>query len=340
MSRGLDLLLAGLVLAAPAGAAEPPRVLEEEVEVRLVLADLRVLDRAGHPVHGLKAADFRVEVDGRPAEIDALRWVDGAYSVEEVIDTEAAPATPPGQLVVLFFQRDMNPSRMVGLMRMRPEVMRFVEGLGPHDRVAVLVHDRHLKLYSDFSDDRRRLLEILDDHIVHAKRPQPVAGDTFPSLARHLDREAAARAATADEALGVIAAALKPLPGTKSLVFVGWGLGTFVGGSVMLTGDTTSAVRGLIEARTSIFGLDVTMADWHTLEIPFTRVAVDTGGFYAKTHVFSNAPMDRVARALSGHYELWFVRPDLPEGGHRLKVELRDRGGIVFHNNYYFDEDR
>ena len=55
---------------------------------------------------------------------------------------------------------------------------------------------------------------------------------------------------------------------------------------------------------TTVFSLDVTNADSHSLEVGLERVAEDTGRFYAKTHQFLPGIMRRLRLALSGHYVL------------------------------------
>jgi hypothetical protein len=71
-----------------------------------------------------------------------------------------------------------------------------------------------------------------------------------------------------------------------------------------------------------VFALDVTIADYHSLEVGLMQVAEDTGGFYAKTHIFPDAALRRMERALSGYYVLAFERPEGRSGMFRLDVGL------------------
>ena len=60
------------------------------------------------------------------------------------------------------------------------------------------------------------------------------------------------------------------------------------------------------------------------------QVAEDTGGFYAKTHLFPDQALKRVERALSGYYVLSFERPEGKPGRRRLEVDLvKGRGARV-----------
>jgi hypothetical protein len=97
-----------------------------------------------------------------------------------------------------------------------------------------------------------------------------------------------------------------------------------------MTPDYKPAVRALHAARVSVFVLDVTSADYHSLEVGLQSVAAATGGTYASTFRLPNVATDRIAHAISGHYVLTFDRPALEAaGGGRLEVKLRQRRGEV-----------
>jgi hypothetical protein len=101
--------------------------------------------------------------------------------------------------------------------------------------------------------------------------------------------------------------------------------------------DYGPALRALGEARAAVFALDVSDADYHTLEVALEKVAEDTGGFYIKTHLFPQVAMNLVAGALRGHYVLAFESP-LPRGGtHSLRIDLVGRKGTVLARNSFED---
>jgi hypothetical protein len=169
--------------------------------------------------------------------------------------------------------------------------------------------------------------------------PQTEPGP-FPSLARNFDFRAAKRAVTPERALELIANALQPIPGGKSMLYFGWGLGTIGGVTGPVASETreyAAALPALARARVNIFTLDVTDADYHTLEVRLQQVSDETGGSYQKTHVFPGLAMDRVRRALAGRYVLVFVKPPGRRGVHTIDVALAGRKGEVFARNYYED---
>ncbi len=332
----MPALATALLALLPATAAptppEPVRV-REHVEVPRVVLDVRVVDSRGDPVVGLTAPDFRVLLDGRPAELESVEWVPGSEPYAEGLTPQQAadlggPVAPPGRLIVFFFQADFAPVRLSGLMGMKARAIRLLDTLNPGDRIAVVSFDSHRKLRQDFTNDRKRLLAAIHDAILFGREPGLAPGP-FPSLARAWDEAAARRAAEPETGLLVTAEALAPLPGAKSLVFFGWGLGHLARPWVVMGHDYGRARRALERARVSVFAIDVTDADYHDLELGLERVAADTGGFYAKTNLFPSQAMTRLAGAIAGRYVLVVIKPDLPRGTHTVAVELKARRGTV-----------
>jgi VWFA-related protein len=344
------LLLLGLLpaLQPPDPTPTPTPRFRESVDVERVLLDARVVDGRGEPLEGLKVADFDVRVDGKPVLLESVQWVSAPMAggrpdppVAPSADGEAVTEPPPapGRLIVFFFQKDLNPTRIIGLMRMQEEAVKLLKSLGPDDRVAVASYDSHLKLWLDFTPDRARLRQAIKHSILFAEEPPPLeAEDDGPSLAHSYSREAARRAATPETALLVLAEALRPLPGAKSMAYFGWGLGTFVAGfGVMMERDYGPARQALLDSRTAVFVLDVTDADYHTLEVGLEAVAYDTGGFYAKTHMFPSQAGSRLKAVLAGYYVLVFVKPPGRPRVHSLDIRLRGRSGTVFAKPTYAD---
>ena len=223
---------------------------------------------------------------------------------------------------MLFFQRHTFPSRITGMMQMLKRADEFITTLGPDDRVAILTYTSHLKLYADFTNDHEYLRELIQRRIVPYRPPPPPGPGPFPSLAAHFDHEAARNAASPEEALRVTARALTPLRGSKTMLYIGWGMGFMSGGAVQMRSEYPAALRALLDARVTVFPLDVTRADYHSLEGPLIRVARDTGGYYMKTYYSSYFAMDSIASIIMGRYELVFEKPDLPPGKHSITIRL------------------
>jgi VWFA-related protein len=320
----------------------------EEARVERVVVDAYVINSAGNPIPDLSLENFQVRVDGKSVALESVEWIpaDKPEAVPlEGVEGEEAPAEssgseiPPGRLLVFFFQTDFTPIRLIGLVRMGIQARHFLDTLLPTDRVAVLSFDSHLKLRQDFTSDRDKIRAAIDASLRTGSPPEPDP-DSAPSLAREFDFRAARKAVTPEKALAIISHAARPIAGAKSLIFFGWGLqiiGGAYGANPQDIHDYQEAMPALAAARINIFTLDVTDADYHSLENTLHNVSDLTGGLYIKTNHFANLAMDRVRRAISGRYVLVFVKPDGPRGVHRIDVRLAGRKGEVNARQFYVD---
>jgi len=328
-----------LVCASAALAAQQRPRFTERVDVSRVLVDARVVDRQGQPIRGLRPEDFRVRIDGAEARVESAVWVDGGG-----VDRDGAPlpstairgsAQPPaGRLIVFLFQKDLEPSRIVGLMRMLIQARSFLDTFRPEDRVAVTSFDSHLKIWIDFTGDMERVRRIFERGILF-ERPGPIGSVDGISLVARLDPTRAKRAYSMEEALLDIADALEPLPGSKSLVIIGHGWGRLSGSTLFFDREYGHAVEAFQAGRVTVFTLDTTSADYHTLEAGLISVAETTGGFFERTHIFSQRALDRLAGALAGHYVLFVEKPFGPIGYHKVDVGLtRVKGTVMAKSGY------
>jgi VWFA-related protein len=257
--RRVPLLLAA-ALAAVGAAQEPPHRLPG-IETSRVVLEARVTDSRGLPVRGLAAADFRVEVDGREVEVESAVWVEergsDRGSDRDRLSSGLSRGPDPSRTIVLLFQKDFEGSRLRGLLRALGQAKELLASLNPRDRVAVLTFDSHLRLHLDFTADFAAVSRTLDESVL-LRWPGPVEAGEPPSLAAHLDRTEAREAASPEQALLALGRALQPLPGAKTIVLFGYGLGQLRGGTFVLDHDYGRARAALDEARAAVFCLDVT----------------------------------------------------------------------------------
>lgn len=332
-ARSLLLALLGAALV-PAVAPAQEAIFDDVVEVIRLEIEVRVLDRRGDPIPGLGPADFDVMLDGVPIPVEAAdrpgeEVPDPAATSPEPGEAAAAPALP--RLVVLFFQRHSLPSRARGLMRMTHEARAIVGELGPGDLAAVVSFGPPLHLHTDFTGDRDRLLAALDS--VAPFRAVEARDEPAPPVTVRLPARTAKGIRTVERALEILAHLLEPLPGAKSFLFFGWGVGELSGGAVSAGPDLHRAHAAFARGKTAFFALDVTQADHHTLEALLHELAHDTGGMFLRTFHQPEGTMAAATAALAGHYRLTLVPPaglDL-EGELRLEVRLRGTPGEVLH---------
>ena len=327
------------MLAALLFALQQPK-LQEQITVERVIVDARVTDSTGNPLTGLKPSDFRVKIDGKPAVVESADWIADTAAQREVDETIAQstttapappPQPPPGRLLVFFFQTDFarNNARVLGQMKLLQLEEEWLDWLEPADRVAVLSFDSHLKFRLDFTNSKHDIANAMEQSLLISDPPWPQKVP-MPSLASRLKPEELQKAGSPERALIEISNALINIPGPKSLILFGWGMGRFSRDGVKMAPNYWIARQALEMARVSVFSIDFTEADFHSLAAGLEKVAGDTGGFYASTHNFPHLAAQRLRNTLAGHYELEVRKPQTSfRGTHLIEVD------VVGHRNAY-----
>ena len=337
MARSAVCLLLLAVLFVPAAApAQDPKLAEqfgEEITVRLISMTVRAVDGRGRPITGLGPEDFRVKVGKKEVPVVGVDWFSSGEPAPAAPD--AAPeavveSRPAGKLVVFWVQSDFDPSRVSGQLRLWPYIDEFIATLHPADRMAVISYDSHLHLRQDFTRDLEAVHAAVYRGMLHGDS-ETGAGSGDVSLLGSFDFQAAQEAASPERALEVTADAFAALPGEKIIVYLGWGLGRMSSFGVHMTPAFYPAVRALRRANIPVFVLDITSADYHSLEVGLEAVAHATGGTYQKTHVLTGLATDFLAQAISGHYVITIDPATVSAKGGPVTVELRDRkkGSVI-----------
>lgn len=335
---GRTALLLALLLFPRPGSAQDPKLKDEfgeEITVSLISMTVRAVDGRGRPITGLRPEDFRVRVGKKEVPVVGVDWFSSgepapAIAVPGVPAAPIPEPRPAGKLVVFWVQADFEPSRVSGQLRLWPYIDEFIRTLHPADRMAVISYDSHLHLRQDFTRDLEAVHAAVYRGMLHGDS-ETGAGSGDLSLAGSFNVEAANDAASPERALEVTAEALADLPGEKIIVYLGWGLGRFGSFGVQMTPAFYPAVRALRRADIPVFVLDVTSADYHSLEVGLEAMAHATGGTYQKTHVLTGLATDFLAQAISGHYVLTIDPDTVPARGGPVTVELRDRkkGSVI-----------
>jgi VWFA-related protein len=169
---------AGFVLAGALAAAQAPPTPEVtfKVEVNYVEEDVRVVDRDGNFVRGLKQEDFQVLEDGKPQKVQTFGIVDipdrrprkPLYLAPDALPIEPDVAVNKqvldGRLyLVVLDDYHVAPLRTQNVKNL---ARRFVlEKLGPDDQAAVVVTSGLTQASQDFTQNRRLLLEAIDNFV-------------------------------------------------------------------------------------------------------------------------------------------------------------------------------
>jgi VWFA-related protein len=342
----VGVVLAALALCGTRAAglqeAQQPRF-AERVDVSRVIVDVRVVDNRGGPIVDLVVEDFAVRIDGKAARVESARWVGGsepqAVAKARVASPASIPPDPPspGRLILFLIQKDFEGKRIQGLMHMLREALDFLDTLTADDRVAILSFDSHLKIWIDFTNDLEGLRRVLKRGIL-MERPPALQQEGAISLVGRLPQSRGQKTYNIEKGLRLIAEALEPLPGSKAIVLLGHGFGRFNPGissapletsTVTMENGYEETVRALVASRASVFSLDVTRADYHSLEQGLRQVADETGGFYERTHLFPEVAMRKLRGALAGYYVLFVEKPAAESRAHKIDVELTRRKGNV-----------
>ena len=218
----------------------------ETITVERILIDARVTDGTGEPILNLTPEEFRVKIDGKVAKVESVDWIPETSVTRELADAEreeSAPTDanvieepkPQGRLLVFLFQTDFarNKVRIGGQMKIMSYIDDMLETLEPEDRVAVLSYDSHLKFRLDLTSEKAKIREAMRGALL-IDNPPPPQMVPMPRLGGRLNPEEMKKISNPEAALIVIANALRPIPGPKSLVLFGWGLGYLVNGRVMM----------------------------------------------------------------------------------------------------------
>jgi VWFA-related protein len=328
---------------------------QSEMTVAVAPIIARVYDPTGKPLLGLEPKDFVVRVGKSRKEIPllAVDWVqDGEplpeeapvetpetpeapeEPVETVAEILAGPSpslelmrkmgTPPGKWVLFFVQGDLEPVRIKGHLALLMRVEKLLDTVGKHDRMALVSFDSKLRLRLDWTHDREAVREALRLAVrTGGDFSFPGDGSQKVSLADALGPDVG-DAVNPEQALEKVADALKTLPGQKAVLFLGWGLGRATPQGMWYTQTFVRAANKLNEAQASVFVLDITHDDFHTLAAGLYSMAASTGGTYNATYKFPDRALKLLAQALSGYYVLTVDADDLPKDGRQLRIELRN----------------
>jgi len=109
-----------------------------KTDTSLVQLSVGVVDKQGHPITNLSANDFAIFEDGVRRPIVHFEPTDAPFSLVMLLDTSGSTVT---------FRQQINQA-----------ALRFLDALGPDDRVAVIdFNGKGTKLQLPFSTDHRRI---------------------------------------------------------------------------------------------------------------------------------------------------------------------------------------
>jgi len=132
-------LAAALCLFTASASAQSQQEQDDTVTVNtnLVILNVGVADRKGQPVTDLSRGDFNVYEDGVKQSIVSFE-----------------PAASPFSLVLLL---DMSGSTLNFRATLQQSALRFIDSLGPEDRVEVVAFNDKVSTLQHFTTDRKKI---------------------------------------------------------------------------------------------------------------------------------------------------------------------------------------
>ena len=182
-----SVVVSGQAPQAPAGQPQKPVF---RTGVDLLSVDATVVDRDGRQVIDLAPGEFVVEVDGKPRPVVSAEYVKLVDDTPVPVGTRRVATAPPpadpffssnaravsvGRLIVLLVDEG-NIRTGMGRDVMRSAV-KFVDGLSPNDRVALVAIPRGAVV--DFTTDHEKVREGL---LATVGRASPYKGRFYMSL--------------------------------------------------------------------------------------------------------------------------------------------------------------
>jgi VWFA-related protein len=345
--RRFAIACAALVFALSAAAQEKP--FEEKIDVNVVLLDVIVTDARGNQILGLSKDDFIVKEDGVTQPVDSVDY----FTNRRLLDTreESAPfkveRVRNERYFIFFFDKPNDAGVLFDELTVAREAVRnfirneMLEG----DRVAIAGHDVRLKIYSDFTSDKKQLEKALNDSARFGPGvDRPTSDD---GILQHISRnEMIGRTGRVYEALRVLADATKSIKARKNLVLFSPGI--LEESETVRNGVITNRSRFLDPMLEAFNGANLSVyavqlqRDVDTTPVFHQRLeemASATGGQYFRFNTSFTQPLNRIENVNNGYYLLSYrTKHGRGERGYqRVKVSVKNpEFKVVARQGYQF----
>lgn len=339
MKRISTILLA--LLASTALAQQQPQPAPgsfgERIDVNVVLLDAVVTDSRGHQILGLGPDDFTVVENGVAQKIQSVDYFTNRKNVSTPEEKAGfkAERTREERYFILFFDKPNEAVLLNRIVHARGAAVDFVnKQMKPNDLVAVAGHDVRLKVYSDFTNDKKQLVRALDDAISFGRGVTDAPKGNGPSILANVNRtRMMSHTGTTYEALETLADAVRPIKARKDLVLFSAGI---------LTPDQT-VQRGIAVNRSrfydrAIYALntaDVSVYPANIVDIPnispafhqaLEGLAQDTNGEYFRFNPTFTGALRNVEQMTNGYYLISYTaqKPKGQSGFQKVQVTVKN----------------
>ena len=332
-----------LALTLPAFAQEQiqqqPQSFNEQIDVNAVLLDVIVTDRKGNHILGLGPDDFIIKENGVQQTVDSVDY----FTNRRLLDQreEQAPfkveRVREDRYFIFFFDKPSDPGALFDqLSHARRSVQKFIDKeMKDTDLVAIVGHDIRLKVYSDFTNDKKQLANALNEASRFGRGLTQVPAGDGPSILRNMrTNDLIGDTGTVYEALDLLADSVRPIRARKNLVLFSPGIADreeymFAGMLSSRSRYLDPALQSLNAANTSVYGVqlqrnaDMTPVFHQRLD----ELSEATGGRYFRLNVSFDPALKQIEHTNNGYYLVTYRSPHAKgeKGFQKVNVEVKNR---------------
>lgn len=324
-------------LAIPAAAQQQP--FQEQIEVNAVLLDVIVTDSHGNQILGLGPDDFIVKENGVAQKLESVDYFTNRRLLTST--EESAPfkveRVREDRYFIFFFDKPADPGPLGGqLIRARQSVLEFIrKDMKETDLVAIAGHDVRLKMYSDFTSDKKQLERALSE-ATRFGRGITKADNTAEgaSILRNIDTDKMVnQTGTVYQALDVLADATRPIKARKNMILFSPGIADreedVLGGQLLVTRSRylDPALESLNASNVSVYGVQlqqVQAGPQSLIHQRLSEISDATGGTYFQFNTTFDNAVNRVEETNAGYYLLSYRAPAGSNGFRKVDVSLRN----------------
>ncbi len=329
-----------VLLAVPAIAQEQPGF-QEKLDVNLVQLDAIVTDNKGNQILGLTKDDFVVKENGVAQSVDAVDY----FTNRTLLDAKegAAPfKVEKGneqRYFVFFFDKPEDNQLFDELAQARAAARRFVdERMRTGDQLAIVGHDVRLKVYSDFTSDKRQLRAAIEDSARFGQGLLTAPSGNGPSILSGVSRSKMMdRTGTVYEALELLGEQLHSIRGRKNVILFSPGiveLGETVRDGIRLNKSRyyDPMIHSLNEANAAVYPVqlqrNIVGNDLPVVHQTLEGIAADTSGDYFRYNTTFDPALKKIEQTNNGYYLISYYSPHArgTSGYQKVEVSLRSPG--------------
>jgi VWFA-related protein len=338
--KRISTILLALLAGAAAMAQQPqpvPGSFGERIDVNVVLLDAIVTDSRGHQILGLGPEDFTVVENGVAQKIQSVDYFTNRKNVSTPEEKAGfkAERMREERYFILFFDKPQEAVLLNRLVHARGAAVDFVnKQMKPNDLVAVAGHDVRLKVYSDFTNDKKQLVRALDDAIAFGRGVTEAPKGSGPSILATVNRNRMmSHTGSTYEALETLADALRPIKARKDLVL--FSAGILTPDQTVQKGVAVNKSRFYDRAVYALNTADVSVYPANIVDIPnispafhqaLEGLAQDTNGEYFRFNPTFTGALRNVEQMTNGYYLISYTtqKPKGQAGFQKVQVTVKN----------------